>query len=665
MEVGNIVEYIDRQKIVCAVVIELKNQRLRLLSESNKEVKLSVNRLLHRESTRIDLSIGRDRVVVCLKELARRRRDMTGSVDIHDLWQVLKTEQEWIDLETMTALCFPDVPGPDQQSAVMRAFFEDRLYFKFSPGRFYPNSEEQVDRLAAQRKEEERRQRLVDRGSQWVSQLRNGDKPLQQADLTADILEVARILRSYFLFGKDSEDHQLAKAILTRNRNESGISLFDTLVKAGVFTEDENLDLLRFDIQSDFSPEITQQAAALIGAYPEDSFDGDRHDLTHLHLMTIDGQATLDFDDAISIEIAPDHYTLGIHIADVGHFIGKGSGLDLDARLRTSSVYMPDQKISMLPPVLAEGLCSLRAGVLRPAISTQVTLSTAFEIVDVDIQPSVVRVNDQLTYYDVNVSATTDSKLIVLQSFAEAFRRKRLDDGAVQIILPEISIWLNDCQEVNLSQVNRESPGRLLVTEIMILANWLMARFLADHSLPAVFRSQPKPRQRLYEGDEGTLFQNWMQRRHLSRFVLGCNPQKHVGLGLDMYATGTSPIRKYVDLVTQRQVRAALGLEDPYSLEEIDALIQELEVPMSQVARVQFLRHRYWLLKYLEKQVGQKIEATVLMKRRMGVQVLLNDFMVECDMAAPPGLDLKPEDLIQVTIQKVNARHDEIVLSLG
>ena len=353
MEVGNIVEYIDRQKIVCAVVIEVKNQRLRLLSESNREVNLSVNRILHNDSTHLDLSVGRDRIVVCLKEVAQRRKDMIGRVDIHDLWQVLNTEQEWIDLETMTTLCFPDDPGPDQQSAVMRAFFDDRLYFKFSPGRFYPNSEEQVGRLAAQRKEEERRQRLVALGYQWLSQLRNGDKPLQQTDMSSDILEVARILRSYFLFGKDSDEYQLARAILNRDRNENATDLFETLVKAGIFTENENLDLLRFNFHSEFSPEITQQAAALIGTHPEDSFDGNRRDLTHLHLMTIDGQATLDFDDAISIEISPDQYTLGIHIADVGHFISKDDPLDRNAQVRTSSIYMPDQKISMLPPVLA------------------------------------------------------------------------------------------------------------------------------------------------------------------------------------------------------------------------------------------------------------------------------------------------------------------------
>ncbi len=665
MEVGNIVEYIDRQKIICAVVIQVKNQRVRLLSESNKEVNLSTSRLLNRENTRLDTSIGRDRLVLALKELAHRRRELIHHVDVRGVWEVLNTEQEWIDLKTMTAFCFPDEPGPDRQSAVLRAFFNDRLYFKFSPGRFFPNSQQQVELLDAQRREEERRERLIALGSRWLQKMRNGDHQSASDGLQGEVGEVAEILKSYFLFGKEGQDHLLAKAILTRCRSDKAPNLFSTLVKAGVFTEDENLELLRFKIQDGFSAQVSRRAAELISAHTDSGLGSDRRDLTHLNLMTIDGQATLDFDDAISLETVADGYRIGIHIADVGHFISKGDPIDMDAQSRSSSIYMPDQKISMLPQILAEGLCSLRAGALRPAISTLVTVAPDYEILHTEIMPSIVRVSDQLTYYDVNVSATTDPKLMTLLGFAEAFRETRLQAGAVQIDLPEISLWLDENRAVNLSKVNRDSPGRLLVTELMILANWLMARLLADHSLPAVFRSQPKPRQRLYERDEGTLFQNWMQRRHLSRFVLGCSPEKHVGLGLDMYVTATSPIRKYVDLITQRQIRAALGLETAYSTSEIEDAIQALELPMGQVARVQYLRQRYWLLKYIEKQVGQKTEATVLMKRRMGVQVLLNDYMIECDMHIPPSLDLNPEDLIQVTIQKVSARQDEIKLSIG
>ncbi len=110
MESGSIVEYIDRQKIMCAVILEVKNTRLRLLTENNREVKLSAGRLLHEDKTRIDLSMGRDNMVNTLKGVADKRKALICQVDIKDLWEVLNTEQVWIDLETMTEFCFPGQP---------------------------------------------------------------------------------------------------------------------------------------------------------------------------------------------------------------------------------------------------------------------------------------------------------------------------------------------------------------------------------------------------------------------------------------------------------------------------------------------------------------------------------------------------------------------------
>jgi exoribonuclease-2 len=151
----------------------------------------------------------------------------------------------------------------------------------------------------------------------------------------------------------------------------------------------------------------------------------------------------------------------------------------------------------------------------------------------------------------------------------------------------------------------------------------------------------------------------------LSRFILSADPDWHSGLGLDAYVTATSPIRKYFDLVTQRQIRASLGLEEAYTAEQITEIIHLLEVPMNTVGRFQFSRHRYWLLKYLENQIGQKEEAIVLHKTRRNYQILLTQYMLECDMPIPAGIDLKPEDLIQITIQRVNARKDVLQVSIG
>ena len=151
----------------------------------------------------------------------------------------------------------------------------------------------------------------------------------------------------------------------------------------------------------------------------------------------------------------------------------------------------------------------------------------------------------------------------------------------------------------------------------------------------------------------------------LSRFVLGTEPENHSGLGLNAYVTATSPIRKYFDLATQRQIRGVLGLEAPSTSEEIDGMIQVLELPMSHVMKLQHNRHRYWLLKYLEKRIGQKEEAVVLYKKRDNYQILITEYMIEKDLSASSGIDLHPEDLIQVTIQHVNARKNVLSIFMG
>jgi exoribonuclease-2 len=197
------------------------------------------------------------------------------------------------------------------------------------------------------------------------------------------------------------------------------------------------------------------------------------------------------------------------------------------------------------------------------------------------------------------------------------------------------------------------------------MANRLMAKFLAKHNMPAIFRSQPEPRERLYKGNQGSLFQNWMQRKLINRFILNHDSAWHSGLGLEAYVTATSPIRKYFDLVTQRQIRAVLGLEQAYTGEEIDKIIQSLEIPMSQVGRLQFSRQRYWLLKHLEKHIGDKGEAIVLYKKRNSYQILLPEYMIECELPLSSGFVLKPEDYIQITIQHVSARRDILSVFMG
>ena len=642
--------------------MEVKNKKLRLLTENDREVKLSLGRVSHKSSTCMDLSLSRYKLVESLKKTANIRKDLAGSVNIRELWDILHAEQEWIDLATMTGLCFPANPDGDHEAAVVRAIFNDRLYFKFDLDRFFPNSEKRVEQIAAHRREEARRNRIIEEGGAWLKTV-NGDKGSFSPDSLS--LEYVKILKSFYLFEKESTHYALGKAMLEKAGIRDSEAIFQLLVKLGIWDKNENIELHRYKIPITFPAEVTKSAAELAGSTSDISTYRGREDLTMLPVITIDGQSTTDFDDALSIEEMDDHYRLGIHISDVGHYIKKEDIIDQEALARGSSIYMLDRKIPMIPACLAEDLCSLKAGELRPAISVIVKLSRFFELIDFEIIPSLVRVKQQLTYYDVNLIAEDDREIGILYDIAKKFREFRLGRGAVQITLPEINIRINEAGELTISRIQRESPGRMLVEEIMIMANWLMARFLAKQDAPAIFRSQPEPRGRLYKGNEGSLFQNWMQRKLLSRYVLGMEPEHHSGLGLEAYVTATSPIRKYYDFATQRQVRAILGLEEPYSIEEIQRIIQLLEQPMSCVLKIQNSRHRYWLLKYLETRIGQKEEAVVLFKRKNSYQILMKEYMIECELPVSSGIDLKPGDLIQIRLQHVNARKDVLSVYMG
>ncbi len=303
MKSGNIVEYIDQQKIMCAVVLEVKKQRLRLLTETNREVNLSATRLSYRGEIGIDLSLGRDKLVENLKEIVSRRDALADCVDIKELWDILNTEQEWIDLATMTEFCFSDKPGQDHKSAVMRAFFKNRRYFKFNDDRFFPHSEEKVEQISAQAREAARRNRIIALGGDWIKKiLKEYLEGPSKESLSEDEIEIIEILKSYYLFEKESRNHVLAKAMLSAAGIKDKEEILPLLVKLGIWHVDENIDLLKHEIPVSFSEEITAKVNELLQSFTVASTEPDRRDLTTLALMTIDGQFTLDFDDALSIE---------------------------------------------------------------------------------------------------------------------------------------------------------------------------------------------------------------------------------------------------------------------------------------------------------------------------------------------------------------------------
>jgi exoribonuclease-2 len=442
---------------------------------------------------------------------------------------------------------------------------------------------------------------------------------------------------------------------------EAGISsstvIFKLLVRLGVFSEDENIDLYSMEIPRHFPDDVLRLAQGMNVHLSSISDLSAREDYTHVRVVTIDGQSTTDFDDALSLERIGESYVLGIHISDVAHLIKRDDPIDRRAFARGASIYMADDKIPMLPPDISENAASLKQGEMRPAISVIVTLNRFFEIKDFEVIATRIRVDRQLSYSEVNAMAEDDPDINILIKIAKAFREKRLSLGATHITLPEVNVFLDDAGEIMISRVDRESPSRMMVAEMMIMGNWMMASFLARNDVPAIFRSQQEPKDRLYRGESDSLFLNCLQRKYVNRAIISHKAAFHAGLGLDAYVTATSPIRRYHDLVTQRQIRAILGLEEPYSQADITKVTQMLDTPISNVGKIQFNRRKYCLLKYLESHIGDKTPGLVLERRKNSYTILLPEYMLEYSLPAS-GLKLKPQDTITMVIQHANARKD-------
>jgi exoribonuclease-2 len=658
MNIGCIVEYIDQQKIVSAVILSEKKGKLRLLNENSREVNFSEKRLAHISQMRLDTDLSKTALVNHLKQATETRKRLAETIDIRELWEILHGEPEGIDMDAMTLFCFDPPLTPDHEAAVVRAFFNDRLYFKTNNAIFTPCTPEQVEGKRRQIKEEARREGLIAKGAKWLTLMQ--EEPVLEAPVSVDP-GVIEILKSYYLQGSDSHFSAIAKQMLKKSDLSAPEQLFKIFVTAGIWNVDENIDLLSMQISTQFSDTVIAAANRLSQTQTHVFKDPQRMDLTDIPLITIDGQSTQDYDDAISLENTENGYRLGIHIIDVAAYIKSGDPIDMAARYRASSIYMPDDKLPMIPPSLSEDLCSLKEGETRPGISTLVKMNRFFEIMEYKIVPSIIRVHKQMSYTEANLLNGKNDPITSLYKIATLLREKRLKAGGIQITLPEVNVWLEDNNEIRYAKIDRENPSRMLVSEMMILANSLMAEFLADHNVPAVFRSQAPPRQRLFKGIETALMPNFLQRKQLSRAIIGIKPELHAGLGVKAYATATSPIRRYHDLLTQRQIKAILGIGKPYSKVELEEILQTIAVPMANAGRIQGARKRYWLIKYLETMRGKSFETLVLDCHRDHYNILLKEFMLEARLPHS-GLKLKVGDVLLVTIQHADARRNQLSL---
>lgn len=347
--------------------------------------------------------------------------------------------------------------------------------------------------------------------------------------------------------------------------------------------------------------------------------DEPRLDLTGLAAYAIDDEGNLDPDDALSL----DGNRLWVHIADAAALVPPDSPADREARERGATLYLPETIVPMLP---AEAVPRLGLGLseVTPALSFGLTLDADDVVTDVEIAPSRVRVQ-RLSYEEVELRLD-EEPFRTLHELAQRHRTRRRANRAVFIDLPEVKMQVADGQ-VAIKPLPR-SRSRMLVTEAMLMAGEAAARFALEHGLPFPFTTQD-----VAVGDADRepagLAAMYALRRSLRPRQYSGQPGPHGGLGLDVYAQVTSPLRRYLDLVAHQQLRAFLRGDDPLEAQAIVERVGAAEVAARGIRRAERLSREHWTVVYLQQHPGWQGEGVLVEKRMPRGVVLVPELALE------------------------------------
>jgi exoribonuclease-2 len=655
----DIVDYYDSRKISCGLILDVDDRRLRILNDQGKETKISANRaLIADKDPDFPLAGSRDEQVNRLKEICNLREQIKKRIDLRELWEVVGLETSEIGIEDLTELFFGNQSDPHHAASLLRAIFEDRLYFKIRPDKIEVPGPEQVQQALVQREKERERSLFMARCAEFLAHLKDSRK--------VDVQEAPEgfvpLLEEAAERGRDWITFKAVKDIFSQAGVPQSLDPFRVLVKLGVWSEDENVSLRAERIPVEFSAEAEAQAREAANRPLPSSAEN----LTNEDLITIDSVFTRDVDDALSLSRKGDDAVIGVHITDAAYFVDYDSVLDREIRERATSIYLPESTIPMLPTVLSERAASLSVEEVRPAVSLMVTIGRDLQPKDFKIIVSLVRVKERLCYEEADERISVpDSKEAEMFAIASALREQRVASGALIFKDPELSVRVNADKTIGVSCRDRETPSQVLVSEMMILANNLFARFMKERSLPGLYRSQPPPLEKIELGPDYDPVASYRSKKVLARGDLSTEPAPHSTLGLELYTTATSPLRRYPDLLVQRQLKAALKNEPPpLERQDLEDILAKITFSLERATLMERERTRYFLLKYLEQRRHEEFEAVVLQRFPRFYLVQITQLGFRAALNVPSNVSLNPYDRAIIRLEKINPREDKLSLSL-
>lgn len=451
----------------------------------------------------------------------------------------------------------------------------------------------------------------------------------------------------------------------------------------GVITEilghvnDPGVDILSiikaYGLPEGFPDEVMVQVAGIPDEVEEEE-KKNRLDLRHLQTVTIDGEDAKDLDDAISISKEnDDHYTLGVHIADVSHYVTENSPLDKEALKRGTSVYLVDRVIPMLPHKLSNGICSLNAGTDRLALSCLMEIDGKGNVIGHRIAETLIQVDRRMTYTAVNAIVTDRDPDVMeeygdfvpmfdlMKELADILRERRKKRGSIDFDFPESKIILDEKgRPVDIKPYERNAATKI-IEDFMLMANETIAEDYFWQELPFLYRTHdypdpekmkrlgtfinnfgytirtqngevhPKELQKLLDKIEGTPEEALISRLTLrsmkqAKYTTVCTG--HFGLAANYYTHFTSPIRRYPDLQIHRIIKENLrrGLSDRRFV-HYDSILPEVAVQCSSMERradeAERETDKLKKCEYMSKRIGKEYDGVISGVTNWGLYVEL------------------------------------------
>lgn len=475
-------------------------------------------------------------------------------------------------------------------------------------------------------------------------------------------------------------DGMMVEAELIPETNPPEAKIISLLGFQGEPDLDTKIIISRYHLPKEFPKEVMEEAEN-VAVIKEEDYKG-RKDFRDWWTVTIDGQKARDFDDAISITAFKNGgFLLGVHIADVAHYVKEDSVLDIEARDRGNSVYFPDLVIPMLPEKLSNEICSLNPQVDRLTMSVVARIDKDGKVLDYHIYPSVIRSNERMTYTAVKqIVEDRDPELLrryeplvdmffTMKKLALLLMRHRRDRGSIDFDLPEPEVIL-DLTTGRMTGVVRSerNVAHRLIEEFMLLANEIVATHISNSELPSVYRvHEPPPPEKIgdfaliagslgyrlpvdaqkikpkdlakllekIEGKPEEKFLNVLLLRSMSRARYDLNNSGHFGLALDSYTHFTSPIRRYPDLIVHRALKTLLRGSKPElsRWQKMRTFIPEMAEHCSITERRADDAEREFIqlkkVEFMRDKLGEAFDGYISGVAPYGLFVELNEFFVE------------------------------------